>query len=143
MLALFDPRVWLVFICLMGAAYGGGRWHQYKSDAKNVAAVELKATQEARAKEAAWAETTSRIRDAKDREIEGVNAQLVDALDRLRDRSERRLPVAAACSSDGSGATGAHLSRPDGEFLARLAASADKTAADLRACQAWVKAVTK
>lgn len=143
MLALLDPRVWLVALCLMASSYGVGRWHQYRSSANAIAAVELKATQEARAKEAAWSAQTSRIRDAKDLEINAVGVQLDDALKRLRNRPVNRLPATSTCTSDGAGSTGAQLSELDAAFLARESARADRTAADLRACQAWAAEVTK
>lgn len=141
MFALLDPRVWLVVLALMAGAYAGGRWHQYKSHAKEAAVAELRATQEARAKEAAWASATSRIRDAKDLEIASVSAQRDDALKRLRDRPAGRMPATATCAGNGEGSTGAQLSRPDAEFLTGIAARADKLAADLRACQGWAAAV--
>lgn len=143
MIGLLDPRIWLVALCLMASSYGVGRWHQHKSDANAAAAAELQATQAARAKEAAWSAETSRIRDAKDLELASVGAQLDDALKRLRNRPINRLPATATCSQDGAGSTGAQLSEFDAAFLTRESARADRTAADLRACQAWAAEVTK
>lgn len=69
-----------------------------------------------------------------------INAKYVAVLDELRNRPADRLPDTsrAACN----GATGAELSRPDAVFLVGEAARADKLAADLRACQAYIRTVT-
>jgi hypothetical protein len=69
----------------------------------------------------------------KNAEIKAIDGRLNIALGELRNRPERRTDVpetAGACA----GATGAELSRPDGEFLERLAADADRQRAALKQC---------
>lgn len=105
--------------------------------------AELKA--QALATESLWKGKAHEIQEQSKSERASIAAARDAALRGLRDRPARGANVSsAACSSpDGSGATGAQLSRDDAEFLVGFAEQADRTAADLRACQAWIKAVTK
>lgn len=61
-----------------------------------------------------------------------VDSRLRNALDSLRDRPDR--PVPEAPRTDCKGATGAELSRQDGEFLAGEATRADRHRAALETC---------
>ena len=83
----------------------------------------------------ASSETTRRTKDAR---IAQLDANLIIALNGLRDRPERPsnpgLPTPAGNGETPSGCTGAGLFRPDSEFLTRLAASADKLRTNLAAC---------
>jgi hypothetical protein len=106
-----------------------------------VAAVTLKATQEARDKEANWQTDIQAQQEVHDEELRRIASVRDAALRGLRNRAGQRLPATSSCSADGTGATGAQLSGPDAEAFAGLAADADRTAADLRTCQAWIKAV--
>lgn len=60
-----------------------------------------------------------------------IQSKLDTALDRLRQRPER-LPTESR--TDCKGSTGAELSKPDGEFLSREAARADRIRKALEAC---------
>lgn len=71
--------------------------------------------------------------------VRAVNRKLADALERLRNRPERKSePARAACE----GSTGAELSGPDAAFLEREAARADELRAAVSACYAWIDQVT-
>jgi hypothetical protein len=64
--------------------------------------------------------------------IEVINGRLRIALDGLRDRPDRPLPETPR--ADCAGATGAELSKRDGEFLTWLASRADRHRAALKLC---------
>ena len=70
------------------------------------------------------------IERAKDKQIRAINSRLSSTLEQLRQRPERLPDPAPACE----GTTGAELSRPDAEFLAREAARADRLRQALAAC---------
>ena len=101
------------------------------------------AVEHAREQEEKWQTDVEALSEVKDDEIRRIAADRDAALRSLRNRPAERMPEASSCSSDGKGATGAQLSEPDAAVLTRLAAYADATAADLRACQAWVETVTR
>jgi hypothetical protein len=63
------------------------------------------------------------------------------ALDGLRDRPERPAGMPEGARTGCAGGTGAELSRPDGEFLAREAARADGIRAGLEACYSVIDKV--
>lgn len=113
--------------------YGGWTIKQGEWDAATVASQ-------------AEAETTRKQHDAEIAQknqahadqVRVINRRLADALERLRDRSERMPePSRAACE----GGTGAELSRPDAGFLEREAARADELRSALSACYAWIDTV--
>lgn len=123
---------------LLAAAWGYGvHWSNERHELKRLQAVE-----QARQVEANWQINVDAALEVKDDEIRRIAAARDAAIRELRSRSDQRMSPTANCSADGTGATGAQLSRPDAEAFARLAADADATAADLRACQTWVKVVT-
>ena len=70
------------------------------------------------------------IERAKDKQIRAINSRLSSTLEQLRQRPERLPDPPAACE----GTTGAELSRPDADFLAREAARADRLRQALAAC---------
>lgn len=91
----------------------------------------------ARKNQVAWEERIGQVEQEKTDEIARVRAAGAAAIAGLQNRPDRKpaatgsVPSAApACQ----GATGAELSRPDGEFLAREAARADELRAALGAC---------
>lgn len=80
-------------------------------------------------------EAVRKYGEARDKELSAVTTRLSRRVAELRNRAERRVPDPAAPSC--AGATGAELSRPDGEFLERdIAARANRFRADLAICQA-------
>jgi hypothetical protein len=129
---LLDPRFWLVALVTLLGAYGGGRWHQYRSDMKDVAASALSQSEGARLRERSMQVTAQRIADENASALRRVAGQRDAAFERLRDRPDRLPePARAACA----GTDGRQLSRPDAEFLVGLAARADTLRAALDACQ--------
>jgi len=140
---LLNPGVWLVALALMAGAYGTGRWQQWRADDQAAQAARLKATEAAREKEANWQIDVEALNDVHQTELQRIAADRDRAVRELRNRPAARMPATATCSADGAGATGAQLSGPDAEAFAGLAADADRTAADLRACQAWIATVTE
>lgn len=69
-----------------------------------------------------------------------INAGLADDIDELRNRPPRRVPKTTGTSCEG--ATGAELSGSDAQFLAGLAARADRHRAALEACYEYADTVT-
>ena len=96
-----------------------------------IAAEEAKLIQEYRRKEQALQLKADALRKEKDNEIKAITSRLNSTLSELRQRQDRAVP-----SSTGTcqGATGAELSRQDGEFLAREAARADRLRSALEQC---------
>lgn len=99
----------------------------------------LKRVNAARATEQALQDKADQQQKASNAEINRINRAHALALERLRDRPERPggadMPQAAAIGSAATGCTGAGLFRSDGEFLAGLAADADKLRDSLQSCQ--------
>lgn len=138
MIALLDPRLWLVALALLLMAAVGGYAKGRSDERGRVQAELLKRTEQARQVEQEWARKVKVLGDAKDAEIDRINGRLADALERLRKRPERLPePARAACA----GATGAQLSGPDAGFLEREAARADALRAALEQCYGWIDAV--
>jgi hypothetical protein len=76
----------------------------------------------------------------RDEELRAINALYADALERLRNRPERRA-VQASNPTACAGASGAELSGPDAGFLAGEAARANVLRAALAACYRHVDQV--
>jgi len=96
--------------------------------------------EEARKATAGLIEASDRLRRNKDAQIKDLNSKLGAVVGQLQQREKRDTAVtdsAASCS----GATGANLSREDAEFLARLAAEADKIVSELNYCIAQYNSV--
>ena len=151
MALLLNPRVWIALV-LAGflafthfSAYRAGRaavradFDAYKLEQ---AAATQKAQEEARAKEQAWQDAANATTKAKDDQIRSINARLGAALRELRNRPERPAVVPESAGTCRSG-TGAGLYRPDAEFLAGLAASAARVAAERDACYAQNRALNQ
>ena len=111
--------------------YAHSQFSEYKS-----AQLALKAAAEEanRQKEQELRSEAAKTEEAKNVEIRSINDRLDSALASLSKRPSRpSVPrTTAACA----GATGAELSRPDAEFLERLAASAKTVATERDACYA-------
>lgn len=127
------------------AAYVGWTNHQqgigYDRRQAEQTAADLAAYAENRRIEQRRQSMAGEITKAKDEKIRNINDRLLAALGELRNRPERRSP-AAVDTADCKGATGAELSRPDSEFLERLAARADTIRAGLEACYAQYESLT-
>lgn len=147
MAVLLNPRVLLAlalaaFLAFTHfAAYRSGKavvradFDAYKIEQ---AAAAQKAQAEAKAKEQAWQDAADATTKVKDDQIRTINARLDSALRELRKRPDRPAVVPENTSTCRSG-TGAGLYRPDAEFLAGLAASAARVAAERDACYATVR----
>lgn len=125
-----------------GFALAGLQTYRLANLRTAVAEASAQAQARARAQEAAWAVKVNQIQEVQRVEVQSIAAERDAAIASLRNRPARRMPATATASSDGAGATGAQLSRPDAEFLAGLAYRADATAAALRSCQAYIKEVS-
>lgn len=92
----------------------------------------------ARKAEKALTEKLEQQKQEHRREVARINADHRRALDRLRDRPDNRAGAGGVPdgATAGVGCTGEGLSRPDGEFLAGLAADAARTQAALQWCVA-------
>lgn len=128
----------IALVVLVGAPLVFERGCSYEQD--KAAGALLKARAKADEKSDQWREEALQLRKARDAEKDRIADRSAAELGRMRLRAERR-PEAAASSV--VGATGAELSRPDSEFLTRLAARADRLRAALGECQDWVAKVTK
>ena len=144
---LFNPRFWatLVVAFLLAftveRAYHFGQQNiQQKWDAEKLAiAVQTsKIQEESAAKTAQLLADKEALRKQKNAQIEKLNNDLADALERLHNRpsrpSESDLPLDP--STRPAGCTGAELYRDDAEAFTRLAASAENTRLQLAECQA-------
>ena len=143
-MSLFGPS-WLTFagsVALSGALLGTVGFVKGCDYEKGKAtAALLKATQEAREIEANWQINLQAQNELDVEEKVRMAANYDRGLERLRNRAPVRMPQAAASACVGAGPE--QLSRPDAELALRIAADADQTAADLRTCKAWIKAVTQ
>lgn len=103
-----------------------------------------KAEAEARATEQRHQEAANANSRRHAAEVSTVRRTLDIALDSLRDRPDRHaggMPEVSRANC--AGATGAELSRPDAEFLAREAARADEQRAGLDACYRHIDTAMK
>lgn len=146
MTALLNWRVWAALV--MAVFLAGTHWRAYTQGKKTVmtewdseklaiAEQSFKLAEQATRVTAGLQAKADTLRKTKNAEIEKLGADLAYALDGLRDRPAR--PGAGSVPGDtgiGSGCTGRELYRPDGEFLTRLAARADRLRLDLGQCQA-------
>ena len=152
----------LVVAAVVASAVGGVTYvvHRYNNGLREDGRVEvrkewdaveaLRAEQLAKAKQKAVDDSRTLQdkadlqRKESDEHINVLNGNLRRAINSLRERPARpdnassgSLPAPAAVES---GCTGASLFRPDGEFLAREAARADRLRIDLESCQAQYNA---
>lgn len=119
-----------------GRAYVQQQWDREKADQLMAYAKEQEA---ARKKEQALQAQADHLRQEKDLEIRNINARATALANSLRDRPDRAAQVGGVSATAGPGSTaarctGAELSRPDAEFLAREAARADELRAALKQC---------
>lgn len=96
----------------------------------SIAESRAKLEAEYREKEKRLVEASVALIKEKNNEIKRINNRLNSVLNELRDRPSRLPDSSRTCV----GATGAELSKEDGEFLARIAAEADQAVAELNQC---------
>ncbi|MEN9885704.1 MAG: hypothetical protein RL758_282 [Pseudomonadota bacterium] len=137
-----SPRAWAIVAVVAALSFthmqayrrGGDavqeRWD--KASAAQRAAVESERV-EAKRREDALSASAAIQQKEHDEQVTAIRARLDRALISLRQRAARRpdVPTAAAACK---GATGADLSGPDGIFLAREAARAERLRGALAAC---------
>lgn len=155
---MMNPWVILGFVVAVIGAAGAGYYQGSEAGQAKVQQAwdKERAEQEAayaaaqtaaREKEQALQANADQLRQEKDREIRNLNARAVALTNSLRDRPGRpaaqtgSMPDTTSVGPSVSACTGAELSRPDAEFLAREAARADELRAALRQCQAQYQAI--
>lgn len=144
-MSLFDMiprpvRIGLMGAVIASAGVAGWMWRGVIAERdtatieKHIAQQREQAATDARATERKQQEKVNEALIQQNAALAGVADKLHLELGRLRNRPERPAVVPAAPRSACEGATGAALSRPDGEFLAREAARADEIRTGLVAC---------
>lgn len=129
-----------VAIFLSGWFINGWRWEaKYVALQKEHAEAVVKAQQEARRKEIALEMQADKIRMEQANEKRRLIRQYQSITDGLRNRPASR-STEPAPSSSGTGATGAQLARPDGEFLSGYAADAAQLQLAYDECRAKYEA---
>jgi hypothetical protein len=142
------PRLLILggIVLILGILYGTHKVIVYKAVQKAKAEIQatlqaqytqklLEASELAREREKVMVESADRLRKEKDAQIANLNSRLGTALDGLRQRPQRSpSPEGSPASCNCQGATGASLSREDGEFLVREAARADSLRTALDQC---------
>ena len=142
---------WRVLAAItIAALLAASHWKAYNSGAAGVQAASdaytvaaqaqtMKIQQETRDKESKLQAQRESIRKAKNVQIAKLDADLANALDRLRNRPDRPgegdLSATTGAGSS-TGCTGAQLYRSDAAAFVREATRADKLLADLGQCQA-------
>lgn len=142
MFSLLDPRLYLVIGALCLAAYGAGRWQQWRADEKSHAADMALAAEKTRELERNAEKVNQRITDALSEANRRASANGRLAADRLRALSAARSEAAAACSRLDAPAISLVPANVGADLVA-LAERADETARQLQACQSYVREVIK
>lgn len=139
----------LLLVLMLLLAFATGWWARdtlaaidRMEEAVRQAQAMREAVQGARAEEQRLQKVTNDALEKQARDAARVAANLAAELHGLRDRAERAERMSADSRAACAGADGRELSRPDAEFLARLAARADEQRAALSACYAVLDAVT-
>lgn len=141
-MSLLDPRAWLAIALALLAAYGSGRYQQWKSDEKSHAAAMAIAAEHTRELERNAEKANRNISDALSEANRAAAANGKLAADRLRALSAARSEAAAACSRLDAPAASVVPDRTS-EALIRLAERADDTARQLESCQRYIREVVK
>ena len=148
MTALFNPWVILAFVLTILGAFGGGyytgeksgraavkqEWDKEKAEQYADFANRLEVT---RKREQELQTNADQLRREKDAEIRNVNARATALANSMRDRAERPAEGSGLSKTSRSGSascSGKELYREDGEFLAGIAAEADRLKAALDQC---------
>jgi hypothetical protein len=137
------PSPLMILAVVIAFVLNGFYWHSKGANSENtrwtakISAERLAATEAARVKENQWQGVINATSKAYLTRITGIRGDLDAALDSLRSRPPRAGNLPDHPRADCAGATGAELSGPDAEFLAREAARADEQRAGLDACYAY------
>lgn len=112
---------------------------EWTAEKLEVGRQSLKLSEQATRDSATLQLNADKLTGAKNAQIHRLNADLADALERLRERPSRDsaagVPVDPAAGAR-AGCTAAQLFREDADALVREAARADRLLADLAQCQA-------
>lgn len=141
------PNPYLILAVVVAFVLNGFYWHANGANGADdrwkvkITAENLKATQEARAKEQAWQGAVDESAKKYEAKLAGVRRNLATALDGLRDRPDRPAAGSQATGAGPACGTGAGLCKQDSEFLVREAARANEIRAGLEACYTYVDAV--
>lgn len=120
----------------------GGSYFKGRHDMAAVYAQKMViAEQQARKREEELQDAANEITRQYNVDRTRISTDLVNALERLRQRAPRR-GVSEVASPTCNGSDGRALSAEDAGFLTREASRADELAAALDACQGWAKEVT-
>lgn len=134
---------YLILAAVLAFVLNGFFWHAKGVNSEDgrwkakIYAENLKATQDARAKEQMWQGVVNATAKNYEAKLAGVRRNLDIALDGLRSRPERPASVSNNPRAGCEGANGAELSGTNGRFLAGEAARADRHRAALEACYAY------
>ena len=141
---MFPNKLIIAFVAGI-AILGGSFMYGYKAGGNSVradAAIAVQAAvKKARAEEQVNQGKVNELAKAQYDELFNINNDLNDNLNRLRNRPSRR-NVPDNPETFCQGASGADLSKPDAEFLTRLAARADTLRTALKACYQYADTVS-
>jgi hypothetical protein len=139
----------LMLAVVIAFVLNGFYWNAHGANAEDtrwkarIHAENLKATQEARAKEQMWQGVVNETAKNYEIKLAGVRRNLDAALNGLRDRPERPEHLPAAARADCKDANGAELARSHAAVLERYAAAAAIQDAALVACYGVLDATAK
>ena len=141
-------KIW-AYVIILVVVIGFIKWYSDKEyDAGKTACVaseekkKNKAINEARAEEQTKQKEANKNAKKQFDNLEGINAQLISDLDKLRKRSSRTTKTGST-RPECKGANGRSLSAEDAGFLTREAARADKIREGLIGCYNHVDLVIK
>lgn len=124
-----------LIIAAVALSLAGGLWLHGNYHGRNVMKLKIEqANNRALKEKERLQEKIDEITQSQTNELAAVARERDAALERLRNRPDR---VPQTPEAECKGATGAELSRPDAEFLTRLASRAERDRQALIACYAY------
>lgn len=127
-------------IALSAAIWLHGNWHGSKTTAASYKAQIAESNVKALKERQTQQEIVDALTQKYWNDLDTTNSKLSGALARLRDREVRASETSRA---NCKGASGAELSRQDGEFLTREAARGDRCAIALQRCYDYADKLQK
>lgn len=129
-----------IIIAVIAISVAGGLWVHGNYHGRNVMKVKIaKANEKALQEKQKLQEKIDELTQQQTERLAIVTDERDAALERLRDRPDR---MPQTSQPECQGATGAELSKPDAEFLTRLAGRADRLREALRTCYEYADQVT-
>ena len=141
------PNPWIILaaIIALGGSWTLGNWHGHRTEATTwKARIEKERADAVTAALNIERKQQKAVNDALQKQnvdLRTINDRLAGDVERLRQRPERPARMPEAADTRCQGASGAELSRSDAQFLARLAARADRLRAALIACYAYADSI--